>query len=77
MPVFVILALTFAVLATALAVVAAFQLVGTVRHTVERLHGLGEQLRPAVTDIQRELEVTSTELEALEGRMSEGRPRQG
>lgn len=72
MPVFVILALALAVLATVLAIVTAFQLVSTVRHTVERLHGLTGQLQPAITDIQRELEVTSTELEALEGRTSRG-----
>lgn len=72
MPVFVILALALAVLATALCGVTVFQLLTTVRHAAERLHGLAGQLQPAITDIQRELEVTSTELEALERRTSRG-----
>lgn len=72
MPVFVILALALAALATALVGVTVFQLMTTVRRAAERLHGLTARLQPAIADIQRELEVTSTELEALEGRTSRG-----
>lgn len=70
MPVFVILALALLAMAVGAVVVAFLQVGGAARRGREAVQGTQDRLRPLTEELQAELAVTSTEVDALGERVS-------